>query len=648
MSNFTDFAGGGANSYTPSTAVVYAPVTAGQSLTLGSTGDIYPDPSLPSANPYVNVYGESLNTSANNPFIVAGLILAQQYGDTILPNGITIFSIYIAGSGLGSHMVTSLDNGATLAGFAFTNPAWVHEYATQFRYYLLDEDATYYYMGYQTQSSDVNTDYRVVRGTVSIAKSTGVITNLTYESTAASATDYFSGMEESSKNHLRLARGGTVWVQSYMKNNTEATGIEIKTGTTSLASNYATGTTVTTSDLASQFNGGMLLGKINDAAGTFLTITTQSSLISISVLTIAADGSHSFSSPISQSYAVNGLSSDFGPLYTRYFEKSPGNFVAVRAMNYTTINHQEFSYTSGSTFTDVQSKQTLPTTSTSDGTVLNPYVWFNNDNFPTHYDPTNNYLYSPQAAAVNAFLAYYDYAIKFDLTNNTSELISGVQGVTSQESGRTIYVDPTTNVYYFRPSNSSSFDAVRGYYFDTSLNYTRETNAVILADATEGETVNIVLKDGITSKATLPSSKYLFKQDQYFPLDVEGADVAAFGYLKLLSNNAASVAATTVNAATVGDDVLTIRAPEGKYLIVYIYESINPTQNTKATGVRVDGNSILTGINSYTSTVLISFPYGRLTTEGTPHICKSFSFYKTTTNTEDADARVYYYIGEPA
>ena len=548
-------------------------------------------------------------------------------------------------------MVTSLDNGATLAGFAFTNPSWIHEWNTNFRYYLLDEDATYYYMGYQTQSTDVNSLFRVVRGTVSIAKATGVITNLTYESTAASGTDYGTSMAESSKNHLRLARGGTVWVQSYIKNSTEATGIEIKTGTTSLASNYATGTTVTTSDLASQYVSGMLLGKINDAAGTFLTIngTISGSGLLIRVLTIAADGSHSFSSPVSEAYAVNGLSSDLSPLYTRYFEKSPGNFVAVRSLNYTLINHQEFSYTSGTTFTDVQSKQTLPMPSTSDGTVLNPYNWSNNDNFPTHYDPTNNYLYSPQAAVDNAYLAYYDYAIKFDLTNNTSELISGVQSVTSHENGRTIYVDPTTNVYYFFDNNNYGFfDTVRDYYFDTSLNYTRETNAIILADATEGETVNIVLKDGITSKATLPSSKYLFKQDQYFPLDVEGADAPAFSYLKLLSNNTASVSFSTVNAATVGLDVLTIRAPEGKYLIVYRYESTTSSNNALSTGVRVDGNSIQTGIYYAANGAYNSNTYGKLNREDTPIICKSFSFYRSDASTEDADTALYYYIGEPA
>ena len=118
--------------------------------------------------------------------------------------------------------------------------------------------------------------------------------------------------------------------------------------------------------------------------------------------------------------------------------------------------------------------------------------------------------------------------------------------------------------------------------------------------------------------------------------------------LSCLSNQSVTLANATVNAATLGADVLSIRAPEGKYLIVYRYESVNSSQNTKATGVKVDGNSILTYIYSYNYSGFVNLPYGRLDQEDTPHICKSFSFYKTTTNTEDAIAKVMYYIGEPA
>ena len=370
--------GGGGTSYLPSTAVVHAPVTAGSSFVLSSTGEIYPDPSLPSANPTRNVYGEGLNTSVTNPNNVT-VYLANQYGDTILPNGITIFSLYSNTTSHYSQMVTSLDNGATVADAAATNPTWIHEYNTNFRYYLLDEDATYYYMGYQHQSSDVNSTKRVVGGTAVITKATGAIT-LDKSQEVSSSSSYGTSLSEDTKNNLRLARGGTVWVQTYIKNSTESTGVHVNTGTTSSASNYALGTRVTQSDLNSQWNKSMFLGKINDANGTFLTINKKSAYpyLQIKVLTIAADGSHSFSSPISESTnGSNGLSSTLNDSnYTRYFETSPGNFHAVRFNSYTSLVHQAFSYTSGSTFTST-SEQTMTMPSLADGTVIHPYYWWN-------------------------------------------------------------------------------------------------------------------------------------------------------------------------------------------------------------------------------------------------------------------------------
>ena len=184
----------------------------------------------------------------------------------------------------------------------------------------------------------------------------------------------------------------------------------------------------------------MLLGKINDADGTFLTINKKSAYpyLQIKVLTIAADGSHSFSSPISESInGSNGLYSTLAsPNYTRYFEKSAGNFHAVRSTSYTTLIHQAFSYTSGSTFTST-TQQTVTMPSTASGTVINPYGWVNSASYSTyHYDPTNNYLYSSQGAVNNSYAGYYDYAIKFDLTNNTSTLISGVKSITNHASQR--------------------------------------------------------------------------------------------------------------------------------------------------------------------------------------------------------------------
>ena len=91
----------------------------------------------------------------------------------------------------------------------------------------------------------------------------------------------------------------------------------------------------------------------------------------------------------------------------------------------------------------------------------------------------------------------------------------------------------------------------------------------MLADATAGSTVNIVLKEGITSEATLPSSQYLFKQDQYFPLDVAGVSPPAFTYFSPQQNLEAEVSYGTTNAAAVGDEILTIKAPAGKFLSLY-------------------------------------------------------------------------------
>lgn len=644
--------GGGGTSYLPSTAVVHAPVTAGSSFGLSSTGEIYPDPSLPSANPSRNVYGTSLNTSVTNPNNTT-VYFGTQYGDTILPNGITIFSLYSNNSSAYSQMITSLDNGVTVASAAQTTPH-LHEYSTNFRYYLLDEDATYYYMGYQTQSSDNNSFFRIRRGTARITKATGVIANnTTYQVVNyGNGNTYSFNHSEAGKSNFKLARGGTVWLQTYVGNSTEATGIELQSGTTSLASNYETGASVTTSTLNSQYNKRMFLGKINDADGTFLTINKKSAYpyLQIKVLTIAADGSHSFSSPISESTnGSNGLSSTLNDSnYTRYFETSPGNFHAVRFNSYTNLVHQAFSYTSGSTFTST-SEQTMTMPSLADGTLIHPYVWWNSGSYSTyHYDPTNNHLYSSQGAVGNNYAGYYDYALKFDLTNNTSTLISGVKDVTDHASQRNIYVDPTTNDYYFLNTSRSAFDSVRDYKFDSSLIYTSGANAIVLADGTAGSTVNIVLKEGITSEATLPSSQYLFKQDQYFPLDVEGVSPPAFTYFSPEQSLQSEVSYGVTNAAAVGAEILTIKAPAGKFLYLYRVSTNSTTTSSVCAGVKIDGNIVSTRVGGR-NLARTSSGYV-LTEDHTPVICKEFSFYREGTGTETSasqDLQVFYFIGAP-
>ena len=165
-----------------------------------------------------------------------------------------------------------------------------------------------------------------------------------------------------------------------------------------------------------------------------------------------------------------------------------------------------------------------------------------------------------------------------------------------------------------------------------------------------GATVNISLIEGVTSSDTLPSTYWLNKEDMYYAFDNAVAATPAFGYLKLLSNNYATLSAATLNAATIGADALSIVAPVGKYLIVWRYESTTSSNYASSTGVKVDGNSIFTGLvpNNYsTSNNQLN---GRINTNtGYPsHICKTFSFYRSSGSTEDAASAVYYYIGEPA
>jgi hypothetical protein len=183
--------------------------------------------------------------------------------------------------------------------------------------------------------------------------------------------------------------------------------------------------------------------------------------------------------------------------------------------------------------------------------------------------------------------------------------------------------------------------------WDTSAK-TQKNIAYVRQSGAVGATVNISLLEGVTSSDTLSSTYWLNKEDMYYSLDNGAVPTPAFSYLKLLSNNYAPLTAATVNATSVGSDALSITAPAGKYLIVYRYESTASNNWAVSTGVKVDGNSIATGLIPNNSSSLYSDIYGRRTSANPPHICKTFSLYRSQTAAEDAASAVYYYIGEPS
>ena len=544
MSNFSDFigstgGGGGGTTYTPSTAVTAAPVSAGVSYKLDATGKVRPDAELhPESTATADVAGSSLR-AITTAAITQNATGITSIGDFVLPNGYFLlplgsntanqnYSFLIISEDGVNPLSTSADHYVkTMGNYLLTSPT------TKLIYN--GEDATNWYVFVVTHANE-----RQGMGMLYINKTTY---KLTLTSTQQETVKY--GVHEKDNTMAFTCRNNTAWLYTRL-NSYNLQYIDTGTIYTSVPTNprYVNTRVTATAKWLNHFIYTSDLFKIDDAAGTFIFFANNaanSSLFKAYLITVAANGSSVVTEPITASNL--GLNSSFNATNTKFFQKSNGDFIAVLAGTVAnTVEHQTFSYTGGTALSNISTKQsfpaqTAPTLTSFAGRLLT---------YSTHYAfdasaNTLNYFYTSDA----------DKGVAFNFTTNTSSVFSGLSELTTVTPVDRRIRYTTTGSMVAADYRHLTKTVFYPYAFDNSIVYTQGYNAIPLADAAEGATVNIVLKDGITSESTLPSSNYLSKQDMYFPFAVPSASSAVTSEIKSIQRGSSYVATGNIIISTV-------------------------------------------------------------------------------------------------
>ena len=654
--------GGGANiPYKGSTAeVTHLPVAEGTYQALDTAGNIIPNAtslvdfqspssaSLAQAAGFTAYRQWSQYTGGKQEITMANgnsLVATGAYTNTNV-TGI-VFSLL---SSTGEIISQQVPFGMSYANFYNYNYVSIQYAGDDSQYYLF----TMFIKGLNYNSNNGDQFGLIVK----VDKSTNVISTSIVTTTQLNNANIQQYVGTSTPR-MYLARSKAVYCAEFIStaNSTTASTITISTGTVN--SSYV-GTQVGTSTFTNAYTRNASLFKYDDGSGNFLLMyaTSNSALVFKKIL-VAADGSHAVTD-----LSVSGLS--LGTGYTSELRADmssiiesevTGKYLLSYTYNVIQTNYQKLSYNG--------------TAVTASG--FQKYVATNNSaNYTFRYDNNNNtnsfnlgqWLYryaedkvyiAPRGTIVNSTTNFpkgikwtlgsgnssntgvaadvFDELSRNSLTQ-TSQMSTGPNGIISQ------FINTGNQTTMYIQSATLQIFSTLGKTLD-KVAYVRQAGDI-------GDTVNISMIEGVTSSDTLPSTYWLNKEDMYYSLDNATVIPPAFTYLKILSNNAASVTAATVNATTVNENVLSLVAPAGKYLIVYRYESTNSSNYAVSTGVKVDGNSIMTGLIPNNNDSLYSAIYGRRTSDNPPHICKTFSLYRSQTATEDAASAVYYYIGEPA
>ena len=543
MSNFSDFigsTGGGGTTYTPSTAVTAAPVSAGVSYKLDATGKVRPDAeSHPESTATADVAGSSLALSTYGTITQSATGITS-IGDFVLPNGYFLLPL---GSNTAnqnkSYLIISQDGVNPLSTSAD------HYVKTMGNYLLANpttkliyngEDATNWYVFVVTHANE-----RQGMGMLYINKTTY---KLTLTSSQQETVKY--RVDNKDNTMAFTCRNNTAWLYTRL-NSYNLQYIDTGTIYTSVPTNprYVNTRVTSTAKWLSHYIYTSDLFKIDDAAGTFIFFANNaanSSLFKAYLITVAANGSSVVTEPITASNL--GLDSSFNATNTKFFQKSNGDFIAVLAgaVVSNTVEHQTFSYTGGTALSNISTKQSFPAQTAPTLTSFAGQAFTNNLYYAFDASAnTLNYFYTSDA----------DKGVAFNFTTNTSSVFSGISELTTVTPvDRRIRYTPTGSMFAadYRHLTKTVFYP---YAFDNSIVYTQGYNAIPLADAAEGATVNIVLKDGITSESTLPSSNYLSKQDMYFPFAVPSASSAVTSAIKSIQRGSSHVATGNITISSV-------------------------------------------------------------------------------------------------
>ena len=650
--------GGGANiPYVGSTAeVAYTPVSEGTLYNLNSSGKLVPpDPVLSSTGEldqtFLAVANGGTTTTAAVPFLCG-----QYEGQMANGNILYAFSNYISSSSMGIGLVV-LDSSGNQLSYLSADFGTYYNAGNYYGIESMGDNSTHYiFTAFLKGQASGNSTGRLRGLILTVRKSDNVITAYYNSALLVNLNSTTNQLTNEMGGSLQLARDRSVYCALMVVGGSSTTNITYELSSGTVSSTYAQAEQTTTS-ISNVYSGrNIQLIKYDDSSANFLlayhTGSSQTTGYTIKKVLVAADGTHTVTdiTPAALSQGTGGTQQQakFTKLYK---SEDKSKFLLMSLPQLYEARYQKTSY-DGSTLTVGSFQKYLSTGNASffKQSQAGAFRSYASNSLIYRYAADKLYLTAAQAHA------------NWSDTNKGAVWTLGSGSVTGTAVETSIFDSFLTDGPNY---NLISIDSnglitertyetnayLKGYsslVFDESpvtlnkIAYARQSGDI-------GDTVNISLIEGVTSSDTLSSAYWLNKENMYYQFaGVSSVPAAPFGYLKMLSNHNVSITAANVNATTLGEDVVSIVAPDGKYLIVYRYESTTSNNSATSTGVKVDGNSIYTGLNQYNTTFDNSQLYGRKTTDHPPDICKTFSLYRSSTSTENAASAVYYYIGEPA
>jgi len=562
--------GGGANTYTPSTATAAISVTAGSSYALTNQGKLVPGSSALAEE-----------TNADRPdFLASGESSFDRQpqpltGDRYLPDG-SIIIWYGSGSS-GQIRVTLSKDG--VSRFSTSN-ALVHQSGFTSSLSVVQsyigETSNHYLVAYRMQFYYSSLGpWNTRAGILKVHKTTGVITHAAlssnfYVATANAGYQYIFTAAAERFGNQNTCRGGTVYVDTYFASNY---GLRVaaqpldSTGSPTGSAYFSQHSNITDSSARVGY-----LIKIDDTNGIFLHFyPLNDDNLRVSKITIAATGAVTTSTLATYSQYA-GINSGFSRGYSTVYGGGTGS-----------NNLYMISGTWTSAFTEMMGTYDLSDDSITWHTVRYPtypgatyshtaqnfYLYKNQRT----YDSDSKLLYlGGQFNTGNGFIRnpVSDTTTAADINSKLIGHSSNLERFQMHYKGGIISFGNRDNPY----NNSAHY----AYSFDSSLALTQDAVAVALASGSAGSTVNITLKDGITSSSTLPSTHFLSKNDLYFPYAVEGA--AATSVIKSIQRGEFSVSGSaniTISSVDIYKSTLEVRSfqpsssysysPMGKYAI---------------------------------------------------------------------------------
>ena len=517
MSNFTDFisggGGGGANTYTPSTATAGIDVVAGSAYKLSNSGTLLAfDDAV--QEEVAGVLADFVTSSESN----YQQQLETLTGDVFLPDGSKL--VWYGRQGYDLRVTLTKDGTsrfssdyAAVVGSGFNWAGYVIQKN-------IGQTSTHYLVAYRLNYYASNGQYKSQAGIIKVNKSDGTLSHHIFHANlyiafANAGYGYINAGHSRKFGNQHTCRGGTVFVDAF---NTSTSGVAVGSQVLD-SSGSPTGSagryTFSTHD--DDYNGYLI--KIDDANGIFLFFhSTNSSTMVVSKVVIAADAARTVTTLYTYTQ-YSGMASDINRENGVIYGGGTGsnNLFATFSSNSSYFDSQVGTYDPSDdsiTWSSANRKYYSIATYNRNNTHWQEYKTqraYNPDDklfyMSGDFSSGEGFIYNPIA---NTLVAA-PLKSKVNDSNNERFQIAYSGGVLH-------FCDKND------PFNGSAWYATS---FDSSLLKTQDAVAVALASGSAGSTVNIALKDGITSSSTLPSTHYLSKSDLYFPYAVEGVSATS-------------------------------------------------------------------------------------------------------------------------